>query len=292
MAQSKTLSLPPLRALRVFATLARFDRHSDAAKELGVSTSAISQQIKALETWFGTELFEPRVRAPKLTAIGETLRDAISAPLTQIESSCHAIRRSSREAKIVVSAPAAYLSHRLIPRLDAFWKVHPNVEVDVRVATRFDAPPAIGEVDLAIRFIDEPGVYQRIGRPGWSAFCRPELHEALGRPQSIEQLAPTTLLHEAIYNFWPEEYGLAGLKVPPEMTFRPMGDANLVLSAVLAGGAVALLPAELGWPFVRQGTLVSLFRAKIERDASYVAIRDPDRMMPDLDALLHHISEL
>ncbi|WP_299045234.1 LysR substrate-binding domain-containing protein [uncultured Tateyamaria sp.] len=281
--------MPPLRALSVFAVLAASDRHKDAAKSLGVTTSAVSQQIRILEDWFGTALFDRNVRTPVLTPTGRTLFQTVEPPLTRISAYCRAMRRAARDTSLVVSAPAAFLSHRLIPHLGSFWDAHPGIEVDVRVAASYDAPVDLHDVDVAIRFCDTPVPGRAIGRSGWSAFCRPDTYEALGRPTSVADLEDATLLHEAIYNFWPQEFALAGLDVPSGISFRGVGDANLVLSAVLAGNAVALLPTELAWQFARQGALVSLFRAAIEPEASYVAIYDRDVPGVSINKLIDHI---
>ena len=144
--------LPPLRALRVLAVVSRVDRHADAATELGVTASAVSQQIRILERWIGTNLFDRSTKSPKLTETGRALFDGIAAPLARIDGVCQAIKRSSDHRTVVVSAPGAYLSYRFIPSLHAFWKQNPEIDVDIRMAARFDAPIEGRGIDLAIRF--------------------------------------------------------------------------------------------------------------------------------------------
>ncbi|MFU1682628.1 LysR family transcriptional regulator [Phaeobacter piscinae] len=49
---------PPLNAMRAFEAAARLNGFVAAAQELGVTPGAVSQQVKALEDWTGTPLFQ------------------------------------------------------------------------------------------------------------------------------------------------------------------------------------------------------------------------------------------
>ena len=54
--------------------------------------------------------------------MGQTLIDGIAEPLARIDHTCRALRRANDQNTVVVSAPAAYLSYRLIPALHRFWR--------------------------------------------------------------------------------------------------------------------------------------------------------------------------
>ena len=69
---------PSLSSLRAFATAGRLHSLREAAAELGVTPSAISHQVKALEAWVGAPLFERGVRQVRLTAQGAALSKALS----------------------------------------------------------------------------------------------------------------------------------------------------------------------------------------------------------------------
>ncbi|WP_306789886.1 LysR family transcriptional regulator, partial [Klebsiella pneumoniae] len=66
-------TLRPMNALRVFDSAARHLNLSLAAQELGVSHSAVSQQVRQLETWLGGKLFERHSDGVRLTAAGQDL---------------------------------------------------------------------------------------------------------------------------------------------------------------------------------------------------------------------------
>ena len=79
------MKLPPLKALPVFEAVARLNSFSMAAQELAVSQSAVSHQIKQLETYLGEKLFWRSGRTLALTDEGRQYLDAISTALLQIE---------------------------------------------------------------------------------------------------------------------------------------------------------------------------------------------------------------
>ena len=113
---------------------------------------------------------------------------------------------------------------------------------------------------------------RRLGVAGWRAVCAPAYDQALGCPRRLDDLEEAILLHEEVYNFWPEAFRARTLSVPAGVTFRALGDASHVLSSLLAGDAMALLPNELTRGLRRDGALISPFDADIEPDAAYHAI--------------------
>lgn len=284
--------VPPLKALHVFSAVASSQRYADAAKRLGVTTSAVSQQLRTLEDWIGVTLLDRTTKQPRLTSAGQRLFDGISPSLQRIIETCSAIRRERDRDMLIVSAPTAYASFRLIPALGAFWAKHPGTEIDVRLASSFDAPVETGAIDLAIRFLHEHDTAVPLGLRGWRAVCRSDYFETLGRPERIEDLRSAVLLHERTYNFWLRAFADAELSVPDDLTFRGLADASQVLAAVLAGGAIALLPSELTIRLIFDGTLISPFRVSFEPDSSYFAFLGGTQEKDSARLLIKHLAAL
>ena len=80
--------LPSLNALRFFDSAARQLSFSLAAKELCVTHSAVSQQIRQLEQWFDCPLFERRAGGVQLTAAGLDLQRAAEDAFDLLERRC------------------------------------------------------------------------------------------------------------------------------------------------------------------------------------------------------------
>ena len=77
--------LPPLNALRAFEAAARHLSFTLAARELGVTQAAISQQVKALESWLNLRLFDRRHRGLQLTHEGARYLPALTRhPLADV----------------------------------------------------------------------------------------------------------------------------------------------------------------------------------------------------------------
>ena len=269
--QSKPDGDLPLRALRYFIEVVQRDRYADAATRLGVTSSAVSHQIRALEDWIGGQLLDRETKKPMLTDLGRALHDGAAEPMRRIERVMAAVRRFEDDGRLVISAPPAFVSFRLIPSLAGFRSAHPEIKIDFRLV-RFDAEVEPFSADIAIRFIHGHPTARRLGVAGWRAVCTPGYDRTLGHPRRLGDLEGAVLLHEDIYNFWPEAFRAKGLDMPADVTFRALGDASHVLSSLLAGDAMALLPNELTRGLRRDGALVSPFDADIEPDAAYYAI--------------------
>jgi LysR family glycine cleavage system transcriptional activator len=128
----------PLNALRVFEAVAAHLSFTAAAKELGVTTAAVSAQIKSLETDIGVPLFRRHTRAVALTQEGAELLPGVRRGLEELRRSVERIRRERVGGMLNLSVPNEFLQRWLLPRLGEFTRRHPEIEV------RFGPPRAAG----------------------------------------------------------------------------------------------------------------------------------------------------
>lgn len=141
----------PLTALRTFEAAARSRSFKAAAEELFVTPAAVSYQIKALEAWLGTLLFERSGKGVQLTVDGERLyRDAHRALLDISQSLAGLQARPDVQTLVLSTTPALAVSW-LIPRLGDFYRAQP--QISVRVETSNDLVDLLRDssIDLAIR---------------------------------------------------------------------------------------------------------------------------------------------
>lgn len=96
--------LPPLTALRSFEAVARLGSISQAASELHVTHSAISQQIKLLENLLGLALFVREGRGLRLSENGRFYALQVRASLGEIADATRVVRARPREGELVVGA--------------------------------------------------------------------------------------------------------------------------------------------------------------------------------------------
>lgn len=169
--------LPHLTALRVFESCARLLSFQRAAAELGLSPSAVSHQIRALETYLGVRLFERLTRAIALTEAGEALRPKLEVGFRLIETAVREVRVLSRSAVLVVSAGPAIAAKWLVPKLYRFSELHPAIDVRVSTTNRPVDLERDG-VDIALRH--GRGVYEglesiRLFGEAYAPMCAPVL---------------------------------------------------------------------------------------------------------------------
>ncbi len=124
----RPLALGPIRT---FEAVARHLSFSLAARELHLSQSAVSRQIRALEEEIGATLFVRGTRHVELSADGAHLLRTVAASLAQIDASVRQLRQARGRPVISVTTFASFSSMWLIPRLEAYQRVNPDIDIRV-----------------------------------------------------------------------------------------------------------------------------------------------------------------
>ncbi|MET8625501.1 LysR family transcriptional regulator [Kitasatospora sp. NPDC004669] len=138
--------------LRTFVTVARLASFSDAARELGYTQSAVSQQIAALEADLGTALLVRRPVGP--TEAGRRLLEHAAPLLVRLEAARADVARlaGAPSARLVLGATPLTVGAELGRALGEVRRAYPRVLLVVRVLAQdvLPAQVATGEVDLAL----------------------------------------------------------------------------------------------------------------------------------------------
>jgi LysR family transcriptional regulator, glycine cleavage system transcriptional activator len=140
-----------LTGLRAFEALARLLSFSAVAEELFVTQSAISRQIKALEDELGAPLFVRGTRHVEITPDGQTLLAAVEPFLARVDAGVRQIRAKRNRKRVSVTTFASFASLWLLPRMEAFQRQHPDIDIRVSAhdaVAELDDP----ELDLALRY--------------------------------------------------------------------------------------------------------------------------------------------
>src|SRR5580700_805680 len=141
----------PLSGLRAFDAAARLGSFRAAADALGVTPSAVSHQIKALEREIASPLFHRRGRDVVLSEAGASLAPYVRQGFLAFDRGTAIVRGRARARQIRVSALALFSQTILIPNLAKFSERWPDYDVRIEATTRyvdFDRD----DVDLAIRY--------------------------------------------------------------------------------------------------------------------------------------------
>src|SRR5207244_12496117 len=95
--------LPPLETLRVFEVACRHGSYSEAARELHVTHSAVSQRIRQLEQQLGLTLFERQGNRMVPTASGVRLQAGVKSAFSEMTAALSGIQTRRKNAEITVS---------------------------------------------------------------------------------------------------------------------------------------------------------------------------------------------
>ncbi|SEH54077.1 transcriptional regulator GcvA [Tardiphaga sp. OK245] len=269
--------LPSLNGLRAFEAAARHLSFTNAASELNVTQTAISHQIKRLEEELGLKLFIRQNRALALTPQGHDYLPGVRAAFNDLRLATDRLKRRDNDHVLTVSTLASMASKWLLPRISAFQKAHPDIDVRITTSTSM-VDFKSGDVDAAIRY----------GRGQWPGLradwltaddlfpvCSPALRtgkKALLKPQD---LADYTLLHSSggyddDWRLWLTAAGLpTDISKQPGLTFDMI---FMTLQAAIDGLGVAIGRTTYVEGDLAKGRLVVPFDMRMPADAGFYLV--------------------
>jgi LysR family transcriptional regulator, glycine cleavage system transcriptional activator len=241
-------SLPPLPTLRTFEAVARQLSFTRAADELALTQSAVSHQIGALERHLGARLFSRLNPGIELTAEGRLFLEGARAGLDSILLATDRIRSRFRVGMLTISAPSAFATWWLVPRLGRFAALHPEIEVRIAVIEGREPDLQRDGADVAIvhrpaRAAADATMEMPLLRETIFPVCAPKLLAA-GSRRGID-LAAHTLIEceqeeeaaELAWDYWLARLGIANDTRPRRLRFSNLAAA---LSAAVDGVGIAL----------------------------------------------------
>jgi len=126
---------PPLSTLRAFEAAARHLSFKAAANELCVTPSSVSHQIRKLEDWLDAALFVRLNREVALTQEGRLYQTIVAKAFNDLAEGTALISRRSEvtgaRRKLVVAANSGFIDCWLGPRIDAFRKIAPTIDLQL-----------------------------------------------------------------------------------------------------------------------------------------------------------------
>ena len=142
--------------LRAFLAVARLKSFRAAAQELSLTQSAVSRQIQSLEHEVGTALFVRHTRSVGLSSAGAMLLRVTQPALENIDGTVRQIRQSLGRQSVTVTTWASFASLWLIPRLEGFQRLHPDIDirwnkVTLALTTHDHGGLTLRDFDLAAR---------------------------------------------------------------------------------------------------------------------------------------------
>ncbi|MCV2358385.1 LysR family transcriptional regulator [Paucibacter sp. TC2R-5] len=253
-----------LHALSVIAQLGSFTK---AAQRLGLSKAAVSQRISELERAMGQSLVSRTTRSVRLSQAGQDLVDATEASFTQITRALSASRDAVGQARglLRVTAPVALGRQHVAPCLSAFFKLYPQIRIELDLSDRL-VPLAQEGFDLAIRHCSAPPdshVAVKLCASRAILVASPDYLQARGEPGHPDDLAehaclpylrpgPAVWLFEQASGKEPQR-----LRIPVQGPLRA-SNSEILRDAALDDLGLALLPDFSAAPALRSGALLEV----------------------------------
>ena len=273
--------LPSLDPIRGFEAAARHLSFTRAAEELFITQSAVSRQIKALEDHLGVPLFTRMNRALLLTEARTTLYRTAALTLKLVDSAVNKLQNEPASRMLTVTTTVSFASLWLVPRLAAFRKLHP--EIDVRIAAN-DALLHLDrdQIDLAVRFCEPGSAPQgalRLAREEVFPVCSPKLVRDRKRPLK----APENLQHHVLLHLddagarWPWLDWAQWFVAMKVRDLKPAGSLRFshydqLIRAAIDGEGVALGRTPLVRRLISAGQLVAPFDSKTVSSRQYFVV--------------------
>lgn len=182
----------PLKSLYAFVAVAETGSMTEAANQLNVSHSAISQSIKNLEKQLGQTIFSRIGRCVKLNNAGEKYYQKVAPALEQIVDATTEIQKPINSNRLMLNMANSLAIHWWIPRVLCFQKMAPNL--DVRIST------LAGSFNMDLEGIDVALIHG--STDGWANYYCDKLSEdELVLVCHPEILKPETSLQSLLENF-------------------------------------------------------------------------------------------
>ncbi|KIQ02832.1 LysR family transcriptional regulator [Agrobacterium tumefaciens] len=269
----------PLNALRVFDSAARHLSFTKAGEELGMTQTAVSYQIKLLEDFVGSALFERKPRQLRLTENGKRLAPRVTDGLTTLVEAVSDLKQSTGGTLFIHTTPtfaARWLSRHLVS-----FQIE-NPDLAVRLETSQDFVDFSGlNVDLAIRAGSGnwPGLKSHLlMRGGFSPMLSPSLADSIGGVKTPEDLLKLRII-DPTDPWWTLWFKAAGIDDPSflQRTGSRMGAQTFEAAAAIAGQGVAILTPEFYTDEIALGRLIQPFDILSYEAANYWLVYPENR---------------
>lgn len=262
--------LPSLSLLAAFEAAARTGSITAAARELDLTQSAVSRQIKALETQLGVELFLRERQTIRLTVAGDGYAREIREALRRISSASLNLRANPDGGSLNLAILPTFGARWLVPRLSKFLSAHPGITINmVTRLSPFDF--RLDSIDAAIHFGDPvwPGAeLDFLMRETTLPMCSPAFKDGHKLDEPVDILDVPLLHLTTRPDAW--ERWLTGRGVAFESVHGMLFDQfATVAQAAIGGLGVALLPVFLFRDELERGELVPAIDVEVESAERY-----------------------
>ncbi len=296
-----------LRGIESFVKAVEGGSIAAAARRLGISAAATSQNIARLESYLGVRLLTRTTRSLAMTDAGRIYYDKVALLIQELELARAAVTDVHKElqGRLCIASTAAFSRHVLAPLIPAFNQRYPRLELELTSTDR-RVDHIQESVDVSIRIkqqLDEGMVARKIATVPTIFCASPAYIARAGRPSTPADLREHDCLVfrlAADGRFLRWGFVENGLRFDAEVRAAIISDDIDVLARLaVAGGGVTRLAAFVANDYLRRGELIELFstrectgfRTEVEPLDLYACVRDRHHLTPKVRAFMDYLAE-
>ncbi|MER9871493.1 LysR family transcriptional regulator [Mesorhizobium sp. M0195] len=298
MKQNYTVRHGALEGVEAFLAVARRRNFRRAAADLGVTPSAVSQAVRALEARLGTALFVRTTRSVGLTEPGQRFLDRAGPAFEELVAAGAAARDIGQRPTglLRLSVPRAIVPLMLEPVLASFCQAYPEIELEIAVSDQmvdlatggFDAGIRLGQLiaaDMVAVRLTPPFSFVVVGSPDYL--------EHHGRPERVDDLRHHSCLRLrrsngaiAPWSFIDGNGAIEAIVSGPLIAH----DYSTLVGAAMRGVGLAQTPRPLAEGPIAEGKLKSVLDS-IATTTPGVFLYHPGKrqVLPKLRAFIDHL---
>lgn len=257
------MSLPPLNQLRAFEAAARHLSFTAAAAELNMTQSAVSQQIKSLESHLRQPLFYRRPRALELTVMGMNYVPVVREAFQTLSRGTRMLMDGGTSKALHVEANVTFTTQWLAPRLPRLYARHPDMHLHITTSI-WDQMERAEDPDIEFRFLMSQDADPAAERLTWDRFypvCAPDYRVTLAEIENHRLFYTTAMM--ATWDIWAEGMELG----KPKITHCQVLETGL--AATQAGAGLCMAHDSAVSHLLAQGRLIKPFAHEADMPEAY-----------------------
>ncbi|QHG71717.1 LysR family transcriptional regulator [Ensifer adhaerens] len=286
-----------IEGIAAFVAVAEAGSISEAARRLRLSKSVVSERVAELERGLNATLLHRTTRKLTLTEDGIAFRERAIRIVSEVQAAASdlAERRGLLTGPLRIAAPVSFGRRHLGPALYPFPAQHPEIELTLDLDDRRVDAASEG-YDAIVRhgaIADSRLVVWKLARSRRLLVAAPDYLDRHGTPASLAELEG----HRGIFYTnrgaadWRFE-GPGGATVVRARLALGMNNGDMLHDAAVAGLGIALLPAFIAGPAVREGQLNEIdVGLSPEPEFIYMAHPEGRRASTKLRAIAQHLKE-
>ncbi len=286
-----------IEGIAAFVAVAEAGSISEAARRLRLSKSVVSERVAELERGLNATLLHRTTRKLTLTEDGIAFRERAIRIVSEVQAAASdlAERRGLLTGPLRIAAPVSFGRRHLGPALYPFLAQHPEIELTLDLDDRRVDAASEG-YDAIVRhgaIADSRLVVWKLARSRRLLVAAPDYLDRHGTPASLAELEG----HRGIFYTnrgaadWRFE-GPGGATVVRARLALGMNNGDMLHDAAVAGLGIALLPAFIAGPAVREGQLNEIdVGLSPEPEFIYMAHPEGRRASTKLRAIAQHLKE-